>query len=179
MKKIIFTMSLLASSFVHAELINLPSSHFKGTLFRNEKKTTNVCHIVINQVIPNNIKGKHCNDIFAQFIFNLDNIGIHDSETELRMTSRKTNNEADFHKPTTCGEAIGGIVNPWEVDKWGDDTTELFNQVFNAQYKYNNKTNHYTLNFNGITKEPSSAMIYRASWFSDDSYECRNLNPVL
>jgi hypothetical protein len=179
MKKIIFTMTLLASSFVRAELISLPSSLFKGTLFHNERDTTNVCYIVINQVIPNETKGKHCNDLLAQFMFGLDDIGVHHREAELLLTSRKTNNEAEFHKPTTCGEVVGGITNPWEVDKWGNDTTELFNQVFNAQYKYNKKMNHYTLSFNGITKVPSRAMIYRTSWFSDDSYECRNLNPVL
>ncbi len=179
MKKIIFTISLMTSSFVHAELISLPSSLFRGTLFHNEKNTAKQCYIVINQVIPNVAKGKHCNDLLAQFMFGLDDIGVHDRGVELLLTSRKTNNEADFHRPTTCGEVVSDISNPWEVDRWGDDTTELFNQVFNAQYKYNKKMNHYTLNFNGKTKEPSRAMIYRASWFSDDSYECRNLSPVL
>lgn len=179
MKKIILTISLLATSLVHAELINLPSSLFRGTLFHNENNTTKQCYVVVNQVIPNDVKGKHCTDLLVQYMFGLDDIGVHHRSTELQLTSRKTNNEADFHKPTTCGEVVGEISNPWEVDRWGDDTTLLFNQVFNAQYKYNKKMNHYTLTFNGVTKEPSRAMIYRASWFKDDTYECRDLSPVL
>lgn len=180
MKKLFFFVLLTFFTLdSDANLIEVPSNLFQGILFQNEKNTSKACYTLINRVSTNKIKGKHCQDLLVQFMFGLDDRGINDRSAELVLTSRKTNSEGDFHKPTTCAEVVSGITSPWEVDKWGDDTTDLFNQVFNAQFMHNKKMNHYTLNFSGKNKTPSSAMIYRLSWYREDKFECRNLNPVL
>lgn len=178
MKNLLVFIGLTSSWLVQADVINLPSRIYGGVLFHNEKRMETICYVQINEVIPNPSKGKHCNNINAQMMFGLDDIGVHSREMEILLGSRRTNNDTEFHLPGTCGEVTGDVEKPWEIDRWGDDTTHLYNQVFAAQYKVNRRDNHYILIFSSETKAPTRAMIHRVSWLREDSYECRNLRSM-
>ena len=178
MKTFLVFIGLTSSLLAQAEVINLPSRIYGGELFHNEQRTGTACYVQINEVIPNPTKGKHCNDINAQMMFGLDDIGVHSREMEILLGSRRTNNDTEFKLPGTCGEVTGDVEKPWEIDRWGDDTTHLYNQVFAAQYKINRHDNHYILIFSGATKTPTRAMIHRVTWLREDSYECRGLSPM-
>nr|BDT29271.1 hypothetical protein BHI3_27370 [Bacteriovorax sp. HI3] len=173
------TISYLLCAFfmvtAQANVIDLKSRIYGGELYKNDHSTGSACYVQINNVVENSKKGKHCNDLNVQMMFGLDDIGVHSREMELYLGSRKTNTDAEFRKPTTCAEVVGGVPSPWEVDRWGDDTTLLYNQIFNNEYKVNKGTNHYILIFKSSSKEPTRAMIHRVTWLREDSYECRNL----
>lgn len=111
-------------------------------------------------------------------MFNLDD-AINNRGDEIIVTSRKTNNEADFHKPTTCAETATYATNPSAVNKWGDDTSFLLNEVFNVVGPaVNGGENHYTVVFNRHTKAPARAMIYNVTRHSEKPHECVNLKPL-
>lgn len=178
MKKVIILLSFFYCLNLHAEIFNINSRIFGGQLFQNEQNTGKACYVQINKIEENIVRGKHCHDINAQMMFGLDDIGVHHREMEIELQSRRTNNDTEFHLPGTCGEVTGDVSRPYEIDRWGEDTTYLFNQVFAAQYKINRFDNHYILIFSGKTKSPTRAMIHRVTWLKEISYECRNLSPM-
>ncbi|MGE3609544.1 MAG: hypothetical protein AB7I27_08155 [Bacteriovoracaceae bacterium] len=171
--KFLFLASLLVPTIAFADLVNLSSSLYGGTLWVNEAPTAQLCFVQINnfQSLPS--KGKHCSVINAQFLLNPEEAQPKDLEVELK--SRKTNSEADFHKETTCAEVVSTVDSPQTVDRWGSEEKDLYNQIFNAKLKVNGKENHYTLVFNGSSKAPSHYMVYRLGWFKETRYECRDL----
>lgn len=177
-KFILSTALLIFTTTAQAELTHLKSHLYRGELNRNGHPLHQICYVQVNdiQAFPN--KGHHCQVMQVQLMFNLEDKGIHDRGTEVTMISRKTNSEADFHKPTTCAEVTADVANPWTINKWGEDTTYLYNQVFNAKMKAPKGENHYTLIFDGVEKSPSRAMIHNVQWFSENSYECTDLEAL-
>ena len=175
--KLFLVLTLLAFSVqVQSTVINLASQFYEGDLFHNEQATGVICQVKINKVIPNSKKGKHCHDINAQMFFGL-NANIHNSDMEILLGSRRTNNSTEFNLPPTCGEVTIDVEKPWEIDRWSDDTTHLYNQAFAGLYKVNHHNNHYFIIFDGKDKTPTRAMIHRVLWLREDSYECRGLEP--
>jgi hypothetical protein len=175
MNKIILILSCFSFISLRAEVLNLQSRIYGGDLFHNERATGKACYVQINEVTENEQRGKYCHDLTVQMMFGLDEIGVHPREMELLLQSRRTNNDTEFHLPGTCAEVTGDVAKPYEIDRWGDDTTHLYNQVFAAEYKVNKRKNDYILNFKSSTKAPNRAMIHRTTWLKEDSYECRNL----
>lgn len=146
-----------------------------GKLYINDHATGAACYLQINQVRSAPEKGMHCQRLVTQWMFNLDG-HVNDRSDEIIVTSRKTNNEADFHKPTTCAEVVSSVSQPWKVNKWGTDDTLLYNELFNAKGPaVNGGQNHYTVIFSGADKTPTRAMIYNVSAMSEKSYECVDL----
>ena len=167
---IISIVSLLAN----ANLVELKSPLWTGKLYINDHATGSACYLQINRVVAAPEKGKHCQRLVTQWMFNLDS--VQDRGDEILVTSRKTNNEADFHKPTTCAEVVAGVPQPWTVNKWGDDDKLLYNELFNAELPaVNGGTNHYTVIFSGTDKAPTRAMIYNVTLTTENSYECVGL----
>lgn len=141
MKSILVVLCLMSSAVSQAEMITLKSPLYSGELFHNEKRTGAACYVQINRVIPNLKKGKHCNIINTRMMFDLDDIKVHQKDMELLLGSRRTNNDTEFKLPGTCGAVKSDVLKPWEIDRWGDDTTHLYNQAFTAQYKVSHRDN--------------------------------------
>ncbi len=177
MKRLLILVGLVSSVTVMGDVINLPSTVYLGKLFHNQKSMGSNCYLKITEVTPDPAKGKHCNALATQLELGLDRSGVHPNEMRIDLSSRKTNYNSEQHLPVTCGEVVMNVARPWEIDRWGDDTTYLFNQVFSAQYKVNRHDNHYIVIFNGVSKEPSRAMLHRVTWLREDIYECRELSP--
>ncbi|MGE3611093.1 MAG: hypothetical protein AB7I27_15995 [Bacteriovoracaceae bacterium] len=172
--KLLFAVVALFPIIAQAELVSLNSTVYGGNLWKNGRDLNQACYVQFNNVKALSSKGKNCQSINAQFMFNLDK--IQPKELEIVLHSRKTNSEAEFHKPTTCAEVVyAGAKAEAPMDKWSSDTTNLFNEIFNAQKKVNGRQNHYTLVFDGLTKAPSHYMIYRVGFLTETSFECRNL----
>lgn len=170
--KLLMTLFFLFPAVAFANLVNLTSTLYGGSLWVNHKATGQACYIQINRINSLPSKGKHCNTLYTQFLFNDEDSQPRD--LEISLNSRKTNSEADFHKPVTCAEVVPYIPAPASI-KWHDDTTHLYNQVFNAKETVNGKENHYTLVMDGNTKAPSHYMVYRLGRFSENRFECRDL----
>lgn len=173
MKKFIALLFTLNMAFAH-ELLNLDNRLYEGVLSINDKLTSQSCYLQINDVESVDFVGKNCHRLEVQLLSNL-NADIYDRFHSVTIQSRITNTEAEFHRPKTCSEIVPGVVNQQLVNKWGDDYSQLYLQVFSNEEKYKHGQNHYIVIFSGVTKEPSRAMLHRVTWFSENSYECINL----
>ena len=178
MKNGFLFLSVILSFQIFANILELPSRIYGGDLYINDKKSPVVCYFQVNTVAENETRGKHCHDLNVQMMFGLDDSGVHSRDMEVLLMSRRTNNDTEFNLPGTCAEVVSGVQNPRSVDRWGNDESLLYNQVFAAWCKVNRFDNHYIVIFDGKTKTPKSAMIHRVKWLREDSYECRNLQAM-
>lgn len=160
-------------TFLFAATLNTQNGDlFQGEELINEGATGRACYLYVDYVEENPI-GKHCLNLAVRPVFTTDR-DLHPKE-ELTVTSRVTNyHRAEFPQIKTCAMNTNGKTSGDEI--YGDDDTDLYNQIFSWEGKVNGHQFDFFVTLSPDTKLPIRTRLHKLNWFSEKNYDCVNLH---
>lgn len=147
---------------------------YQGEEQVNEHPTGRTCYLYIDHAEENFI-GKHCYNLTTRPVFSTDR----DSHPQQKLVvqGRVTN----YHRPEypavkTCAMSLDGKTS--ENDIYGNDSANLYNQLFASVSQYEGYQFDFFVTFSPVTKLPSRTRLHRMNWMSEKDYDCVNLQKL-
>lgn len=166
----LFSMNAFASS------VNIYSGQtFVGQEQVDFKPTGKTCVVTVQNLFDYSIKGNTCKQVKVSYHFHNEELS-REQQTG-KMQTRVTNyHTKEYPQKRSCAEPMyleNGVKA--KADIYGEDTTYLYNPMFNGEADVDGTEFHYFLSISGYTKTPTRAAINVVGWFSETLWECVNL----
>jgi hypothetical protein len=176
MKKSILTVAvLLGVSISQASTISENTAGlYQGEEQVNEHPTGHTCYLYVDYAAVNPV-GNHCYNLTTRPVFSTDR-DSHPKD-EVVVQGQVTNyHRPEYPKVKTCAMNMDGKTSGNEI--YGDDTANLYNQLFSWEAKYGRYQFDFFVNFSPVTKLPSRTRFHRMNWMSEKDYDCVNLQKL-
>lgn len=174
MKTLIFLILTIAAGYSMAQTHSVRRGDvFIGDELYNEHKTGNICYITINGLQEAPERGLHCYSIDFAFASIREDI----PKEVLKVDSRITN----YHRPEypnfkTCAMNVNGTTSGDDI--YGEDTANLYNQIFGGAHSTDSVQNDYFLTLSSKSKTVVRARIHVLKTFSEYNVDCVNLQKM-
>mgnify|MGYP000383277383 CR=1 FL=1 len=167
--KVLITFLLFQTSFA-STFIFPERSILLGEEFYNHKATGNRCFVQLDYVEDLHSLGNHCYKLHVKFGFTTKN-QRHVRDT-IALQSRVTNyHRVDYPALKSCAEPIrGGNFDGAEIDIYGAETAELYNQIFSWEKKVNKLQQSVHLSFSKETKAPTVLRLHTLNWLREGAF---------
>jgi hypothetical protein len=167
-------LGLATASFAQAETQNLKAGQiYMGHELLNEQATGNSCFLTIQKVEPYADKGLHCFSVEFLYASNRPDV----PRDTLRVDSRITNYyRPEFPKVRTCAMNVNGTTSGDEI--YGQDTQNLYNQIFGGESKAGGSQYDYFLTISPTTKLVSRARVHIQDLMTEKDVDCVQLEKM-